>query len=71
MEHAIFFLEFTKTPVKKITMKTQKLWKNTKAKKCKNKESSFPSIVKLFDDKNEVHDMFKILGALKEKNYLI
>jgi hypothetical protein len=36
-------------------------------KKCKNKESSFPSIVKLFDDKNEVHDMFKILGALKEK----
>ncbi len=36
-----------------------------KAKTCKSRESPFPSIVKLSNDENEVHDMFKILGAPK------
>ncbi len=49
-------------------MKTQKLKISMKGKKCKSKESQFPPIAKLYNDKNKLEDCNLFLEDYNEYN---
>jgi hypothetical protein len=49
-------------------VKTQKLKISMKGKKCKSKESQFPPIAKLYNDKNKLEDCNLFLEDYNEYN---
>lgn len=68
VEQAKNILKLTETFIKRIIVKTQKLKISMKGKKCKSKESQFPPIAKLYNDKNKLEDCNLFLEDYNEYN---